>query len=353
MSNAQSVFDFKKDMVWIPNANLYVCKYEVTNIEFRKFTDELIAATQDSISRKIVVDTFFPDTMVWINQFQHHMGDPMNKYYRWFPGFDGYPVVGVKYESAIKYCEWLTEKYGNGKYTFRLPAKKEFIQYAYVRPFNIAGGIESPIINQRRYTINYKPNITNLDDSISKVFYNPKNSTFMRVYNDTTEKSHYNEGIKPYTYHVENYYNGILYIGTYGKLYSYKIEDSLTFYIEETNSFTKVKPIFNTVSNYYNDGYMYTSPSRAMKEDKGLDGFEENDTVDYKTVFISDKSIYPADKNGLFDLAGNVSEMVIEKGCSMGGNWNSEFTELKYDYVFEYENPDVLIGFRIVAEPIK
>jgi hypothetical protein len=361
---AQPTFNFKKDMVWIENAKLYVCKYEVTNIEYREFTDELLRDSLSTINKQVVFDEYYSDTTVWIVQFNHQMGDPMNKIYRWHPGFNGHPAVGVRYEGALKYCEWLTKKYGDGKYKFRLPTKSEFIKYARVNPFQLAGGLENQRSGKGEYLLNYKPNKTNLDDSLSKVFYNLKNDTFIRIDNDLTKNDKVkceDKEIKNYASYVENYLNGYLYLLFGNGPVKYKIQDSITFYNCETNSYKKEKLVLKTEPNYYEDGFMYTSPSREYKGSNDFTAFDENGNIksDYHPVLIRNKSSYPPDKNGLYDLAGNVSELVVEKGYSMGGNWNSTANECNYDSEFlygsqfGYNDTDVLIGFRVVAEPLK
>jgi formylglycine-generating enzyme required for sulfatase activity len=358
-ARSQSVFNFKKDMVWIENAKLFVCKYEVTNVEYREFTDELLRDTINQRHAELIYEMFYPDTMVWIRDFQYGMGDALYPIYRWHPAFNGHPVVGVRYEGALKYCEWLTKKYGKGKYKFRLPTKVEFIKYAKVGSFPLAGGLENPRNDKRQYLVNYKPNKTNLDDSLSRVYYNSQNNTFVRVYDDTTttpiDESVYNIP-DAYTYYVENYLNGYLYLGVYRDFLKLKVPDSLTYYDQKTNSYTKEKLVLHVKPNYWVDGYMYSSPTRGTKRNTDLGLFNDEGKIkndlDFKLIY--NKSSFPPDKNGLYDLAGNVSEIVSEKGLAMGGNWNSTANELNYDSEYDIDKGyDVLIGFRIVAEPIE
>lgn len=122
---SQDIFNFKKDMVWVESAKLYVCKYEVTNVEYRAFTSDLFRDSL-SYSKGQIYSSFYPDTTLWVSEFRFGMGDGMNKYYYWHEAYNGYPVSGVSYKGAVKYCEWLTKKYGGGKYRFRLPSKKNF-----------------------------------------------------------------------------------------------------------------------------------------------------------------------------------------------------------------------------------
>jgi formylglycine-generating enzyme required for sulfatase activity len=59
------------------------------------------------------------------------------------------------------------------------------------------------------------------------------------------------------------------------------------------------------------------------------------------------------DKNGLFDLFGNVSEMTSEKGVSKGGNYGLYAEQCKYDLSQHYEKPEKWLGFRCIVVVIR
>ncbi|GAB4185571.1 MAG: hypothetical protein OHK0057_24770 [Thermoflexibacter sp.] len=94
-------------------------------------------ALPEIVDQQGITDELYPDTLVWINDFAHHMGDPMAQYYYSHPAYDDYPVVGVTWKAAMLFCEWRT-KYMNqvraddGKFpmpNFRLPSEAEW-EYA-------------------------------------------------------------------------------------------------------------------------------------------------------------------------------------------------------------------------------
>jgi formylglycine-generating enzyme len=68
------------------------------------------------------------------------------------------------------------------------------------------------------------------------------------------------------------------------------------------------------------------------------------------------KSYWP-NALGLYNMAGNVSEMLAQKGHTKGGNWNSLGYYLRIDAEDEFAgkqlNPSPLIGFRVFAEVVE
>ena len=56
------------------------------------------------------------------------------------------------------------------------------------------------------------------------------------------------------------------------------------------------------------------------------------------------------DKNGLWDLMGNVAEMTSEKGIARGGSCIHLATECQPEVANRYESPQVWLGFRVVAD---
>jgi len=72
------------------------------------------------------------------------------------------------------------------------------------------------------------------------------------------------------------------------------------------------------------------------------DGFRITSTVG--TYFPND--------NGLFDVIGNVSEMINEEGKAMGGSWDHTPEESTLLSVNMYEGTSTAVGFRVFMEVI-
>lgn len=109
----------------------------------------------------------YPDTTVWMRQFNYAFNEPIAQQYFWFQGFNRYPVVGVNWNQCVAFCDWRTQLWRSSReaqhlYTesrFRLPSEQEWEWAAR------GGRNEAPypwggpyIINKKGcYLANFKP----------------------------------------------------------------------------------------------------------------------------------------------------------------------------------------------------
>ncbi|NLP57999.1 gliding motility lipoprotein GldK [Lutibacter sp. B1] len=63
---------------------------------------------KDFIKREIV--EVYPDTTVWIRDFNYSYNDPMHQDYFYHVAYEDYPVVGVNWSQAKAFCSWRTKK---------------------------------------------------------------------------------------------------------------------------------------------------------------------------------------------------------------------------------------------------
>lgn len=246
----QKNYVLKENARSIPNGPMF-SRFEVSNTEFKEFLMGLIEE-----GRAEDVPVFAPKMELWENV---PFTSPYNKYYFSHSAFDNYPVVGVSHAAAEAFCEWKSRKYGEnvvskgkkpvGKYRFRLPTEKEWMEAANPNrqnPAYLAGGYAYPRDSKGRFLFNHKL------------------------------------GKGDYAGTIEG--------------------DSKDF-----------------------EGYMITAPVR---------------------------SFFP-DDFGLYNLPGNVAEMVAEAGVSKGGSWFHEAEHCRIEAKLSYEDAEVWLGFRYVVERIK
>ncbi len=109
-------------------------------IKFTYFTfDNEAAAKHKGTERKSFITKeelmIYPDTTVWVKDFNYSYNDPMHQDYFSHQAYDGYPVVGVNWSQAKAFCNWRTQyrnrelsKKKNSTYesAFRLPIESEW-----------------------------------------------------------------------------------------------------------------------------------------------------------------------------------------------------------------------------------
>lgn len=88
---------------------------------------------------------------------------------------------------------------------------------------------------------------------------------------------------------------------------------------------------------------------RGNEDTMGVAG-NLNDKADIIAPVIS----YWPNKFGLYNMSGNVAEMVSEKGIAKGGSWKDKPEFLRIDAKFNYDgSAQTFIGFRYFVEIIK
>jgi formylglycine-generating enzyme required for sulfatase activity len=90
----------------------YIGKYEVTNAQWRRFRD----------------DPGYDDPKLWpgnrpVPKDQIPYWTDARNHGGGTPGSDDYPVLGVNWDSAVAYCNWVSSKTGK---TYRLPTEAEW-----------------------------------------------------------------------------------------------------------------------------------------------------------------------------------------------------------------------------------
>jgi formylglycine-generating enzyme len=246
-SNTQPI-NFKKDFTNI-KSNVWVSKYEVSNDAYRLFLEDLQKSEQQKQYQQCV-----PDTNCWTSLATYQ--EPLMKYYFRHPAYSSYPVVGVSYEAAKQYCNWLTKQYHqnpNRKFElveFRLLTKTEWI--------------------------------------------------FAANKGDTTRTYPWGSG-----------------------------------YIKNNRK--------ADLCNYRHVDIQYDSAAKKYIEIP----------VSHPNNVTTNVKAYFPNSFGLYNMSGNVAEMVQESGIAMGGGFNDPPYKVQIKSEKKYEAPSFDIGFRVAMEVVK
>ena len=150
--NGERMFDVKK----------FEYNYKTINIDKAARTDENLS--NHIIEKKVPI---YPDTTVWIKDFNYSYNEPMHNNYFYHTAFDNYPVVGVSWIQSKAFADWRTQYLNtynkevdkSRSPAFRLPSEAEW-EYA------ARGGLKSAIFpwggpyakdDRACYLANFKP----------------------------------------------------------------------------------------------------------------------------------------------------------------------------------------------------
>lgn len=86
--------------------SFYMDKYEVSN-DFWNHYETWIRKVFGDVKPELV-ESVLPDTTVWREELAYN--DPLVEYYYRHKAYSNYPVVGVTWEQAEKFCQWRTDR---------------------------------------------------------------------------------------------------------------------------------------------------------------------------------------------------------------------------------------------------
>lgn len=143
------------------------------NFVFTEVDKNKAARTANSKRQDFVVtDTVnvYPDTTVWVRDFNYAYNDPLHEDYFWNEAYADYPVVGVTWSQAKGFCVFRTKKHQDYKRSRRKNNTENVIQYRLPTEveweYAARGGIQNapypwggPYLTDSRgcYLANFKP----------------------------------------------------------------------------------------------------------------------------------------------------------------------------------------------------
>ncbi len=273
--------------------NLYVMSTEVTNRQFNYFLFDLEDRHDEAMLNKCKFD---------LDHYPRSARDFYTRYHKFSPakskrkadslaGFSDYPAVNISYEAATEYCKWLTREYNEN------PKKKKFKRVLFRLPT-----LKEWQIAALGYDKFQSWNIL-------------ENTVETMVPRDTTGRD-----MLVGDRHMISVADRVLYPWYKAYYYRYKPYNSWHCFLGN----------FSIPST--------TVPCPA--QNPGFDGF----------VMLGRVASYFPNNIGLYDVCGNVAEMIDEKGKACGGSWKDRPEDCTILSVKNYSGPNETVGFRVFIE---
>jgi formylglycine-generating enzyme required for sulfatase activity len=276
--------------------NLYAMGSEVTNIEYYTFLSWLEDYGKGDLKKKCDFNLDgYPTSVKEFYQRYHQPGDPRSDHKRnrrdSVTSYNSYPAVNVSYEGAVEYCKWLTERYNENT------KKKRFKKVLF----------RLPTLNEWQ--------IAALGDPKFQSWQLFDNMVEVIVAKDTMN----------------------VFKGERKKM---KVDDTILYpWFKVYFMRSRVYNQFGCYLGNFKIDVDRNCPSRA----RAYDGW---------TMMARTESYFPNDM-GLYDVCGNVAEMIDEKGRACGGSWKELPEEGTIQSVKTYYGPDETVGFRVFMEVIE
>jgi formylglycine-generating enzyme required for sulfatase activity len=208
--------------------------------------------------------------------------------YNDYPGFRYFPVIGVSYEQAINYCKWRSDAV-NEVYQQRQRDKRYLRKHPRFKDYDIWVEYRLPTKAEWEYAAGLS--------SIKRLPYGTERPTRSR----SSRKRFDEDCLKKY-------------------------------YINEKRKKKLNKIEFNVVDDYYFD---VSRPTIVC-----------DDQVTPTPQYIYD---FPPNIKGIYNMIGNVAEMVLEKGIAKGGSFRNKLSDISITRDFIYRRPSESLGFRCIA----
>jgi hypothetical protein len=276
--------------------NLYAMSAEVTNIQYNDFLSWLEDYNKTELRKQhdFKLDKY-PKSVQEFYRKYHKLADPkLDRKHHWTDSaqsFNIYPVVNITHEDAVAYCKWLTDQYNEN------PKKKKFTKVLF----------RLPTLNEWQ--------IAALGDDKFQSWNLMDNTVEVIIAKDTTK----------------------LMKGPKTKM---KIDASIKY------PWYKIYHMRSRVYNHlgcYLGNFKIEYDRHCPFKPAAYDGF---------TMMAHVECYFPNDI-GLYDVVGNVAEMIDEKGKACGGSWNDSPEMSTIQSVKTYSGSDETVGFRLFMEVIE
>lgn len=275
--------------------NLYAYETEVTNELYNLFLNFLQEEDQAELLRLCDYDLSAYDekTKSFYRGYSAAHKEPADKKDTLSRNYNEYPAVNIRHEAAILFCQWFTEQYNNH------PGKKRFKNVKF----------RLPTIKEWQIAALGNPRFQSWDLD--------QNTLEVVIPEDTV--SEFRSGKKT-TIPV----NAEIMYPWWGA-YNYR---------------SKPK---NSKNCYLGNFKVTSDPQSCAASVVAYDGWTK----------MAQTATYFANGMGLYDVVGNVAEMVDENGKALGGSWDDAPNESTIRSVKNYRKPGDSVGFRIFMDVVE
>jgi hypothetical protein len=291
-SRALSLKDIDKGLRPV-RGNLYAFETETTNGLYNLFLDYL--EDQPELLRQCTYDLSGQDEKMreLMKEYTMPFKKPLNKKDTTRRNYTDFPAVAIPHEAAVIFCQWLTQQYNSN------PGKKKFAQVKFRLPT-----LKEWQIAALGYA---KFQSWNLDENSIDIIVSKDSLNMLPIKGDR-----------------------------------------------------RTVPVSDVWYPWYNGYYYRKSPQNHKGCFLGNFNVTHVSRVcDYtRTAYdgwkmMAQTATYFPNDMGLYDVAGNVAEMIDEKGKACGGSWNDLPENSTIHSVKTYKKPDASIGFRIFMEVVQ
>ncbi len=286
----------------IIRGNLYASEKETTNGLYNLFLS-FLEEQSSALYQKCNYDlsSISEDDMPLFEEYTEPFKKPRHKRDTTIRDYTEFPAVNISHEAAIIFCQWLTQQYNTSR------GKKLFSKVKF----------RLPTLNEWQIAaLGYSEFQTwEMRENIVKVYVPPDSLRML----PGGPRQQPNTVVKDIPVG-----NDILY-PWYGSYYYRRSPQNH--------------------KGCFLGNFKVTNPARPCEFGRrpGFDGW---------TMMAQTTSYFPNDI-GLYDVVGNVAEMIDEKGKACGGSWNDPPEKSTIHSVKTYRKPDPSVGFRVFMDVVE
>jgi hypothetical protein len=284
------------DGLRIIRGNLYAYETETTNGLYNLFLSWLEEQGHPELLKQCGYDlsSYSEKDKAFYTEYVSPFRKPLDKKDTTVKNYTKFPAVNISHSAAVIFCQWLTEQYNTNT------GKKKFSKVKFRLP-TLAEWQIAALGYPKFQTWELKENLLDV------------------IIPDDTTATITKKGVKK-TIRIGN---DVLYPWWSAYYYRRKTQNHIGCFL---GNFHVVNPVISC-------------PHTRV----AFDGW---------TKMAITGSYFP-NNIGLYDVVGNVAEMIDEEGKACGGSWNDPPEESTLHSVKSYRKPNPTVGFRIFMEVVE